>query len=151
MDAGTSQASASARLVVFGLGFGMVSQILTVAIQNAVDRRELGIATASANLFRSLGGSVGVAVFGAIFAGRLDGPVDAPTLQASPEALRALPPSVQDNIAHTVAHALQTVFLVAAPIAIVALIVVLLLEEVPLRGAPERKPAPRGVPAEAAR
>jgi EmrB/QacA subfamily drug resistance transporter len=151
MDAGTSQASASARLVVFGLGFGMVSQILTVAIQNAVDRRELGIATASANLFRSLGGSVGVAVFGAIFAGRLDGPVDAQTLQASPEALRALPASVQDNIAHTVAHALQTVFLVAAPIAIVALAVVLLLEEVPLRGAPDRKPTPRGFPAGAAR
>ncbi len=151
MDASTSQADAAARLVVFGLGFGMVSQILTVAIQNAVDRRELGIATASANLFRSLGGSVGVAVFGAIFAGRLDGPVDAQTLQASPEALRTLPPSVQDDIAHTVAHALQTVFLVAAPIAIVALVVVLLLEEVPLRGAPDRKPAPRGVPAGAAR
>ena len=31
---------------VFGLGFGLVSQVLTVAIQNAVDRRDLGIATA---------------------------------------------------------------------------------------------------------
>jgi EmrB/QacA subfamily drug resistance transporter len=135
MNATTSQADASLRLVVFGAGFGMVSQILTVAIQNAVERRELGIATASANLFRSLGGSVGVAVFGAIFAGRLDGPVDAQTLQASPETLHALPASAQDGIAQAVAHALQTVFLVATPIALVALAIVLALKEVPLRSA----------------
>jgi EmrB/QacA subfamily drug resistance transporter len=155
MNATTSQADASLRLVVFGAGFGMVSQILTVAIQNAVERRELGIATASANLFRSLGGSVGVAVFGAIFAGRLDGPVDAHTLQASPEALHALPASAQDGIAQAVAHALQTVFLVAAPIALVALAIVLALKEVPLRSAQppaEKAPAaPRGVATGAAR
>ena len=67
---------------LFGVGFGMVSQVLTVAIQNAVERSELGIATASANLFRSLGGAVGVALFGAIFAGRLDGPGPAATADA---------------------------------------------------------------------
>lgn len=112
MNAGTSQATASLLLVVFGLGFGMVTQVLTVAIQNSVDRRDLGIATASANLFRSLGGAVGVAVYGAIFAGRLDtgGP----------------------HSAESVAHALQAVFLVAAPVAALGLLVVLFLEEVPL-------------------
>jgi predicted MFS family arabinose efflux permease len=102
MDGSTSQAVAAALLAVFGLGFGLVSQVLTVAIQNAVDRRDLGIATASANLFRSLGGAIGAAAFGAIFGGDLD--------------------------------ALPTVFLVAAPAAIAGLLVVLLLEEVPLRG-----------------
>jgi EmrB/QacA subfamily drug resistance transporter len=68
MDAGTSQRTAALFLAVFGLGFGLVSQILTVALQNAVDRRDIGIATASANLFRALGGAVGVAAFGAILA-----------------------------------------------------------------------------------
>jgi sugar phosphate permease len=102
MDGSTSQAVAAVLLAVFGLGFGLVSQVLTVAIQNAVDRRDLGIATASANLFRSLGGAIGAAGFGAIFAGDVD--------------------------------ALPTVFLVAAPFAIAGLLVVLLLEEVPLRG-----------------
>ena len=63
----------SAILVVFGAGFGMVGQVLTVAIQNGVEPRDIGVATGSANLFRALGGSIGVAVFGAIFAGRLDG------------------------------------------------------------------------------
>jgi EmrB/QacA subfamily drug resistance transporter len=123
VTAGTSQATAATLLVVFGLGFGMVSQVLTLAIQNAVDRRDLGIATASANLFRALGGSVGVAVFGALFAARLDGAgVDAQRVQSSPEAIAS---------ASAVAEALDTVFLVGAPIAALG---VLFLKEVPLRG-----------------
>jgi EmrB/QacA subfamily drug resistance transporter len=141
MTAGTSQATAAMLLVVFGLGFGMVSQVLTLAIQNAVDRRDLGIATASANLFRSLGGSIGVAVFGALFAARLDtASIDPERLQASPEALASMPASVQHDVAAAVAHALQTVFLVGAPIAALGLLVVLFLREVPLRGpAPARR------------
>ena len=146
MDESTSQASASMRLIVFGAGFGMVSQVLIIAIHNAVDRRDLGITTASANLFRSLGGSVGVAVFGAIFASRLDTGVDAGSLQARPETLHAMSATAQQGVAEAVAHALQTVFLAAAPVAALALLVVLFLREVPLRG---QKPAPR--PKEAAR
>jgi EmrB/QacA subfamily drug resistance transporter len=109
----TSHLTVTALLVLFGIGFGMVSQVLTVAIQNDVDRRELGIATASANLFRSLGGSVGVALFGAIFAGRLDG---------------TLSPA-------SAAGALHTVFLAAAPVAALGALVGLTLKEVPLRHA----------------
>ena len=115
IQATTAYGTVAAILVLFGVGFGMVSQVLTIAIQNAVERSDLGIATASANLFRSLGGSVGVAVFGAIFAGRIDG-----TLRTSPEA---------------VAHALTTVFLAAAPVAALGALVVLTLKEVPLRHA----------------
>ena len=154
MDAATSRATSSAFLAVFGVGFGMVSQILTVAIQNAVDRRDIGIATGSANLFRSLGGSVGVALFGAIFASRLDvwlprevpaaaGRIDAQSLQATPETLRSLPSAVHEGVAQAVAHALHAVFLGAAPIAALGLLVVLFLREVPLRGSagpPRRAP-----------
>jgi EmrB/QacA subfamily drug resistance transporter len=138
MDETTARPLVSLFLVVFGLGFGMVSQVLTVAVQNGVERSDIGIATASANLFRALGGSVGVALFGAIFAARLDvwlpGSVDAERLQASPESLGALPAAVRDGIATAVAHGLHTVFLVAAPVAAAALLVVLGLREVPLRG-----------------
>jgi EmrB/QacA subfamily drug resistance transporter len=149
MDATTSRATASLFLVVFGLGFGMVSQVLTVAIQNAVERSDIGIATGSANLFRALGGSVGVALFGAIFAGRLDtwlprelpaaaGRIDAASLQASPETLGSMSAGVREGIADAVAHSLETVFLVAAPVAALALLAVLFLREVPLRGAVAR-------------
>jgi predicted MFS family arabinose efflux permease len=125
IGAGTGQATASLVLVVFGVGFGMVTQVLTIAIQNSVDRSDLGIATATANLFRSLGGSVGVAMFGAIFASRAGtSTTDASRLGASPE---------------TVADALSTVFLVAAPVAAIGVAVALLLHEVPLRGAAPAK------------
>jgi len=124
MDAGTSQVPAALFLAVFGLGFGLVSQILTVALQNAVDRSDIGIATAAANLFRALGLAVGVAAFGAILASRLDVwlarelstgavRVDASSLQASPESLRQLDAGVQAGVE----DALHTVFLVGAPIA----------------------------------
>jgi predicted MFS family arabinose efflux permease len=117
MDAATSRVTAAVFMVVFGIGFGMVSQILVLAIQNSVDPRDIGIATASANLFRALGGSVGVAVFGALFAGGIG---------SSPQALRANPQAIVDS--------LQTVFTVAAPVAALGLLTVLFLTEVPLRG-----------------
>jgi hypothetical protein len=54
-----------------GLGLGMVMQVLVLAVQNAIDYRELGVATSGTTLFRSTGGSVGVSLFGAIFAASL--------------------------------------------------------------------------------
>ena len=121
----TPGVAVSAILVVFGAGFGMVGQVLTVAIQNGVEPRDIGVATGSANLFRALGGSIGVAVFGAIFAGRLDGTADVERLQTA----GTISPGLRDGVA----DALQTVFLTAAPIALAALLVVLALREVPLR------------------
>jgi EmrB/QacA subfamily drug resistance transporter len=112
LDANASHVTVAAYTVVFGLGFGMVSQLLVLAIQNAVDQRDIGIATASANLFRALGGSVGAAVFGAIFASRV-----------SPGAS-----------AGAIADGLDTVFLAAAPVAALGLLAVLFLKERPLRG-----------------
>ena len=112
LDETSSHATIALDMVVFGVGFGMVSQLLVLAIQNAVDRRDIGIATASANLFRSLGGSVGAALFGAIFASRV-------SAGAGPGEI---------------ADALDTVFLAAAPVAALALVVVLFLKEKPLRG-----------------
>jgi len=161
MDTTTPRATTALYMVVFGLGFGLVSQVLTVAIQNAVDRRDIGIATGSANLFRALGGSVGVALFGAIFAARLDmwlprsvpsgaGGVDAQSLQAAPAALAAAPAAVRDGIAEAVSHSLHTVFLVATPIALLGFAVVLLLREVPLRG-PGGPPAQKAAETPAAR
>jgi MFS family permease len=146
LGAGSSRASAAAFMVVFGIGFGMVTQILMVAIQNAVEPREMGTATAAANLFRALGGSVGVAVFGAVFtrglrhwlpielAGRIPSGVSATGIQSTPGHIHALPAGVQHAIAHAVGNSLQDVFVVAAPIALIGCLIVLTLREQPLRG-----------------
>ena len=58
-------------MFVLGLGLGLVMQVLVLAVQNAVDYAELGVATSGATLFRSIGGSLGTAVLGAIFTNRL--------------------------------------------------------------------------------
>jgi EmrB/QacA subfamily drug resistance transporter len=50
-------------MVVFGLGLGGNMQPLILAVQNAVDPREMGVATSSATFFRQVGGTLGTAVF----------------------------------------------------------------------------------------
>src|SRR3989442_8024926 len=57
MDAATTRLIASLFMLVFGLGFGMVSQVLVVAGPNAVDPRDLGTPPASPNLFPALRGA----------------------------------------------------------------------------------------------
>ena len=73
MDADTSVATASAYMFVLGLGLGLVMQVLVLAVQNAVEYSQLGVATSGATLFRSVGGSFGASVLGAVFANQLAG------------------------------------------------------------------------------
>jgi EmrB/QacA subfamily drug resistance transporter len=155
LGAGSSRASAAVIMVVFGIGFGMVTQILMVAIQNAVEPREIGTATAAANLFRALGGAVGVAVFGAVFSGglrhwlgtelggRVPRGVSATGIQTTPGRIHALPATVQHAIAHAVGNSLHDVFMVAGPIAVIGALVVLRLREQPLRGRADAPPQTR--------
>lgn len=49
-----------------GVGFGMVGEVMILAVQNAADPAQIGTATRAVNLFRALGGSVGVALYGAL-------------------------------------------------------------------------------------
>jgi MFS family permease len=111
-------------LAVFGLGFGLVGQVLTVAVQNGVEQRQLGVAMATTSFFRALGGAIGAAVLGAIFAAQTG---------RGANGAGAIPRA-------DIIDAVQAVFVVAAPIAALALIIVLALKEVPLRG---RAGAPR--------
>jgi MFS family permease len=56
LDAGSSVAYGAAAMFVMGLGLGLVMQVLVLAVQNAVEYAELGVATSGATLFRSMGG-----------------------------------------------------------------------------------------------
>lgn len=53
----------SVGMVVMGLGLGQMMQTLTIASQNAVAAKDIGVATSSATFFRQMGGTLGVAVF----------------------------------------------------------------------------------------
>jgi MFS family permease len=145
MGTGTSTLASSVFMFVLGAGIGAVMQVLVIAVQNAVGYQDLGTATAGATFFRSIGGSFGTAVFGAIFAGQLTANLARDlaglalpagfhaTAGASPAALAGLPPAVHAGYVHAYATSLQTVFLVAVPIAAAAFALTWLLREVPLR------------------
>jgi EmrB/QacA subfamily drug resistance transporter len=117
-----SRAATGVALAAFGLGFGLVTQVLMVAVQNAVDRRELGTATGVTTFFRALGGSVGAAVLGAVFAA-----------QSGTSARGGVVGGVDPRLASAIADAVQTVFLVAAPLAILGAFVAARLPAVGLR------------------
>ena len=68
----TTTLVASLYMLLLGLGLGFVMQVLIIAVQNAVDYRDLGVATSNAVLFRLIGGCLGTALLGAILASQLN-------------------------------------------------------------------------------
>lgn len=50
-------------MVLVGLGLGQLMQTTMVASQNAVEAKDIGVATSSATFFRQMGGTMGVAIF----------------------------------------------------------------------------------------
>lgn len=132
-------------MATLGVGIGMVMPVLTLAVQNAVERKNLGTATSSVTFFRSIGSSLGAAIFGAILANRLVHHLTqnlpgaaasgaAKDLSASSASLHSLPPSVLEKVLHAFASSFHDVFLVGIPFAILAFVVALFLRESPLRG-----------------
>lgn len=58
-------------MIVFGLGLGLGMPVFSLATQNAVSHTELGAVTASTQLFRNLGGTIGIAVMGTVMSNNL--------------------------------------------------------------------------------
>jgi EmrB/QacA subfamily drug resistance transporter len=141
MNAATPTLLQSLYLFILGAGIGLCMQVLVLIVQNTSDFADLGVATSGITFFRTIGSSFGAAIFGSLFAnflGQRIGPAlaagGAPPLAAkSPKALHALPPEAAAPIVHAFAEALDRVFLFAAPVALVAFVVALLLKEVPLQ------------------
>jgi EmrB/QacA subfamily drug resistance transporter len=143
MDVATTPLEAGLFMAVLGTGLGMVMQNLVLAAQNDVAAADLGVATATVNFTRALGGSVGTAVFGAVMAAGLatrlrgtlpaDLEVDAASLQGSPETILGLDPQVREVVVTAFSGAVSTVFLVAVPLALLAFVLMVLLPERPLR------------------
>ncbi|MBV8889850.1 MAG: MFS transporter [Alphaproteobacteria bacterium] len=141
--AGSGLVFIEAVLIVMGAGLGLVMPNLTVAIQNAVPRAELGAATSAASFFRSLGGALGVAVSGAMLSARIESFLAA---SGSPLAVRhaattafaeiaQLPPEARAAIVEAYRQAIGATFLTGAGIAALGLGALFLLPELPLRDA----------------
>jgi EmrB/QacA subfamily drug resistance transporter len=157
MGVGSSTFEDAVYMLVLGIGIGGVMQVLVTIVQNGVPHSELGVATSGATFFRSIGGSFGTAIFGAIFsnvlAGNLASHLHGATLphgfgssDATPRLLSHLPPVVLEGFRAGYAESIQTVFLVAVPIAALAFLATWLIPQVELRrwAAVPAGPAARG-------
>jgi EmrB/QacA subfamily drug resistance transporter len=131
-------------MLVLGMGLGGVMQVLVIIVQNGVPHSELGVATSGATFFRSIGGSFGTAIFGAIFSNvlisNLSNHLHGLTLPAgftssdvTPAALDHLSATVRAGFVSGYAESIQTVFLIAVPIALLAFLASWLIPQVELR------------------
>ncbi|MEU5963886.1 MDR family MFS transporter [Micromonospora parva] len=140
IDANTSVVVLSIYMAVLGIGVGMLMQNLVLAAQNDVPAQELGAATSVLTFFRSMGGAIGVSALGAVLANRVTsltterlGPA-ASTGGGSTEVpdLSTLPEPVVRILQDVYGTATADLFLVGAPFALLALVVVLFIKEKPL-------------------
>ena len=138
----------AAYMLVLGMGIGGVMQVLVIIVQNGVPHSELGVATSGATFFRSIGGSFGTAIFGAIFSNVLIGnlakhlhgvalPHGFGSGDATPALLSHLPAAVHAGFVAGYAESIQTVFLIAVPIAALAFLASWLIPQVELKQWPE--------------
>ena len=129
----SSRWESAAFMVVCGIGLGLTMQLMVLATQNSVPVADLGVATASVNFFRSIGGSVGVALFGALFNSRLVARIGEGTEPLRPEEVQALPDAARTAYIGDFADALTGTFLYAVPLLVLATMLAIALREVPLR------------------
>jgi EmrB/QacA subfamily drug resistance transporter len=133
-------------MYAFGMGLGFTMQVVVTAVQNSVDRRNMGVATASVTFFRSMGGAIGAALLGAILNIRLKHHLSEITGPAQDHAaggaiqtndvaaIKALPEPIKSWVLEAFTRALDDVFLVAVPFMAVAFVIALTMREKPLRG-----------------
>ncbi|MQA60989.1 MAG: DHA2 family efflux MFS transporter permease subunit [Actinophytocola sp.] len=134
-------------MAIIGLGLGGCMQTLVIAVQNAGPRRDMGVSTASATFFRQIGGTLGVAVFLSILFSTLTGnirqsfaelgvrPGEVNTggdIMQDSSFLQQLPVEQAKPFLIGFTDSINTVFYLAAGVALLASIVTMFMREIPL-------------------
>ena len=168
MHSDTSQLTIVRNMIVVGLGLGLTMPIYTLAVQNAVDRRMLGVATAATQFFRQIGGTVGTAIFTSLMLSRYHQQFNASVPQGVPaqaltafdnplqlvqlrdrltEQFGALPggaallQTLTNNVRESLVYAIQGSFFLAAILLGIAFVVNFFLKDIPLRKTFDDAPA----------
>jgi EmrB/QacA subfamily drug resistance transporter len=129
-------------MFVLGAGLGMLMQNLVLVVQNAIEVKNLGVATSAVTFFRSLGGTVGVSVLGSILGTIIASEITAGIMKLAPadqavaaQALgsgvipqvNSLTPAVRTVVESAYGVGIGDVFLYSVPLAIVSLVAVIFL------------------------
>lgn len=165
----TSALLVTGLMVMLGLGLGPTNSLFTLAVQNALPREKLGVATSVNQFFRNMGGTIGAAVFGTIqsvnlhavqlpavahtFPPALRQAVTNPNVLTSPEALEKVQGAVTHLAGQTVfgqillalraslTNAVTEVFLLASVLAGLGFLVTLALPNTQLEVARQSTPS----------
>jgi EmrB/QacA subfamily drug resistance transporter len=140
--------------ILVGAGLGLSMQTIVIALQNSVDFKDMGVATSSNTFFRSLGSVFGTALFGSILTNRVThylqsgfgelavtNPAAAASfdsakleqLSSNTSVLKELPLVVQNTALDAFVNSFHIVFLAAAPVTALGIVLALMLREAPLR------------------
>lgn len=170
MDMSTAYSTVVRNMVIVGLGLGFTLPVFNLAVQNAVDVGQVGVATSSMQFLRSIGGSIGAAGFGAVMTTRYTSglterltaamttglPPGISTTLMNPQAL--MNPQVASRIRNASPEALvriqplmqavkgalsaslHDVFLVSTFVALTGLVFALIVVDIPLRTSNSRLP-----------
>jgi EmrB/QacA subfamily drug resistance transporter len=142
-------------LVVVGAGLGVTFPLYLTAVQVALPRKYLGVASSQIQFWRNLGGTVGSAILGAVLANRLPGylasevsklhlppqllghlPTGGANAILQPGVLALLPAEFVSAIRYALSDTLHDIYLFAGAILILALVSTVFMKEVPLTSAP---------------
>ncbi|MFD2026979.1 DHA2 family efflux MFS transporter permease subunit [Promicromonospora aerolata] len=151
LDYRTSFVLVSIYLFVLGAGVGLLMQNMVLATQNTLHIKDSGSGTSTVTFFRSLGGAIGVSALGAILGHSVQGSMKEGITEIAPQLakqgidpsalqsgggtlpdLSVLPPILVEVIEKAYANGIAEIFLAAVPLAVIALICVSLIKEVPL-------------------
>lgn len=128
--------------VVVGLGLGAVLQTYVLIVQNSTTRDMLGVSTAVVQFSRSAGATLGTAIFGAILTAGMVREVPASSEVSGssgiatlldPETFSSLSPAAAEGLRQGLAEAMHPIFVAGIPIIILAFILTLFIEELPLK------------------
>lgn len=133
-------------MFIMGAGVGMTMQNLVLIVQNTVVPTQMGAASSGVTFFRTIGGTAGMSVMGAMLATQVaeyikDGLAKLPPADlAGAESLASgvlpkiadLPLPIRVVVEAAYGHGIGNVFLAASPIALIALIAIILLPNIPL-------------------
>lgn len=142
IDATTPLVEVGVFMAILGVGLGATMQNLILAVQNNAAAADMGSASATVAFFRSMGGSIGVSALGALLSSQVAAKVSdglsamGLTMSAGDGGvpdLASLPAPVRAIYEAAFGDAAGHLFLVATPFAVIALICVLFIHEVPLR------------------
>ena len=140
--------------ILVGAGLGLSMQTIVIALQNAVEFKDMGIATSSNTFFRSLGSVFGTAIFGSILTNRVVHYMSSgfgelaktnpsalanfdtaqlEVLTTNTAVLKTFPPLIKQTALEAFVNSFHIVFYAAAPITALGLLLAFMLRETPLR------------------